>query len=89
MCISVQYAPIDSLKPWDADRQVITLPDHLTGAVSLRALRAVLLKLAIPQPESGAVCWCGERIRLLDYVAQQQRSSELVTEQMKVIRHGA
>lgn len=84
MCIRVQYGPLASLKPWDAERQVITLPDHLAGPFTLKALRAVLLKLAIPQPESGAVCWCGERIRLLGYTPKQRS-----VEQMRVTRHGA
>ncbi|MBA4865982.1 hypothetical protein H1V43_32485 [Streptomyces sp. PSKA54] len=85
MCIRVQYAPLDSLVPWDDSRGVITVPEDLTGPHVLRAVRAVLTKLAIPQREFGAVCWCGEPVRLLSHVAQQQKSGG----QVRMINHGA
>lgn len=78
MCIRVQYAPLYSLAPWDASRQVITIPNDLLGGFALRAVRAVLAELSIPQGEFGARCWCGDPIRLLAHVPQQRRSGEVI-----------
>jgi len=78
MCIRVESAPralIDD--PWDPLRQVITIPSTLRDAFALRAVRTVLAELDVPQPESGARCWCGEPIRLLDFIPQQ-RSNEVI-----------
>lgn len=79
MCIRVQYMPRHLLdEPWDAVRQVITLPGELTHPFALRALRAVLLQLGVPQAESGARCWCGEPIGLIPRVPQQRRSEQVI-----------
>lgn len=79
MCIRIQYTPRDQLEePWDADRRVITLPSELREDFALRALRAVLHQLDIPQAESGARCWCGEPIALLPAIPQQRRSDEVI-----------
>ncbi|MFC8515548.1 hypothetical protein [Streptomyces sp. NPDC057257] len=79
MCISVQYTPRDQLEePWDAERQLITLPSELHEDFALRALRAVLHQLDIPQAESGARCWCGEPIGLLPRIPQQRRSEQVI-----------
>lgn len=84
MCIRVQYAPRHLLdEPWDADRQLVTLPAELNNQFALRALRAVLHELDIQQAEFGARCWCGESIRLLPRIPQQRRSGQVVT------HHGA
>ncbi|MEU3162240.1 hypothetical protein ACPCAJ_21340 [Streptomyces griseoincarnatus] len=67
MCIRVQYAPRHLIvDPWDATRQVITIPEDLTSTVlfTLRAVRAVLHQLDVPQDHFGALCWCGEDIDL-------------------------
>lgn len=77
MCIRVQYAPLDSLRPWDAARRTITIPRELPEPFATRALQAVLCKLSIPQDGSGARCWCGEPI-LLPRIPQQRRSSEVI-----------
>lgn len=82
MCIRAQYVPLASLDPWDAERQLISIPAELHATTfAVRAVRAVLAELAIPQPEFGARCWCGEPIRLLAHIPQQRRSD-------KVIHHG-
>jgi hypothetical protein len=79
MCIRVQYAPRQSLEePYDASRLVITLPAELREQYALAALRAVLAELDIKQPEVGALCWCGEQIRLLPLIPQQRRSDEVI-----------
>lgn len=79
MCIRVQYTPRDQLEePWDADRQLITLPSELREDFARRALLAVLHELDIEQGEFGARCWCGEPIRLLPRIPQQRRSDEVI-----------
>lgn len=85
MCIRVRYESFDPLgvfHPYDADAGVVTLPSTLQESDSLHALRAVLEELAVEQPESGAICWCGEPIHLLPRVPTQRRSGQ-------VTHHGA
>lgn len=78
MCIRVESAPRAVLDdPWNPAQQLITIPDTLRGQFALRAVRVVLAELEVPQAESGARCWCGEPIRLLD-VIPQQRSNEVI-----------
>jgi len=78
MCIRVRYEafdPLGAFHPYDADAGVVTLPAALATSASLVALRAVLQELAVEQPESGAICWCGEPIVLLPRVPNQRRSA--------------
>lgn len=82
MCIRVQYAPTASLRLWDKSRQLITLPLDLPPANSAIAVRAVLTELAVPQPQFGAVCFCGEVVETLPRIPQQRRSGQ-------VTHHGA
>ncbi|MFM9777045.1 hypothetical protein [Streptomyces scabiei] len=51
-------------EPWDAGRNLITLPAELTEPFVLRALRLLLGELGVAQGKSGARCWCGELIEL-------------------------
>jgi hypothetical protein len=81
MCITVLLAPVARLRPWNATRQIITVPNTLRPERAVIAVRAVLRELAIPQPLCGAVCWCGEAI-LLPRISQHEVSSE-------VMAHGA
>jgi hypothetical protein len=77
MCIRVQYQPLQQLRePWDADRNLITLPAGLDAEFTMRALRMLLRKMDVEQPERGARCWCGEQIGLLPRIPQQ-RSNEV------------
>jgi hypothetical protein len=81
MCIRVRYAPRAEIDdPWDADRQVITIPDELTVTTlfTIRAVRAVLQQLGIRQDHFGARCWCGDTIGLLPHIPQQRRSDEVI-----------
>jgi hypothetical protein len=79
MCIRVDVAPRAQLdEPWDPERQLITIPNELRDGFALRAVRAVLAELGVPQPEFGAVCWCGEPIPLPDYTSDQQRSEKVI-----------
>ncbi|MES9804967.1 hypothetical protein [Streptomyces cinereoruber] len=86
MCIRIRYQQFDplsgSFRPYDAGTGTVTLPDALPHADTLVALRAVLEELAVEQPESGAICWCGEDIVVVPRVPEQRRSSQ-------VIHHGA
>jgi len=85
MCIRVRYEAFDPLgdfQPYNASTGVVTLPTALAQADTLVALRAVLEELAVEQPESGAICWCGEAINLLPRVPTQRRSGQ-------VTHHGA
>lgn len=82
MCIRVQYAPLVSQCLWDKDLQLISLPQDLPPACAAIAVRAVLTELAVPQPRSGAVCFCGEPVEVLPRVPEQRRSGQ-------VIHHGA
>lgn len=80
MCIRVRFAPRDELaEPYDAERQVITIPDELalTALFTLLAVRSVLGKLGVEQDGLGARCWCGEQIGLLPMIPQQ-RSNEVI-----------
>lgn len=81
MCIRVRFTPRNQLDdPWDADANVITIPDELshTALYTLRAVRAVLRQLGVQQPAFGARCWCGEEINLLPVIPQQRRSNEVI-----------
>jgi len=79
MCIRAQFAPLDSLVPWDSAQQLITIPDELhVQEYAIRAIRAVLAELAIPQDPLGARCWCGDQIRFLPRVPEQRRNGEVV-----------
>lgn len=82
MCVRVRFSAHCPADPWDADRRVITLPVTLPDAGTVRVVRAVLAELAVTQPPDGAVCFCGEPVRLSPRVPEQRRSSE-------VISHGA
>ncbi|SDL33969.1 hypothetical protein SAMN05421806_12855 [Streptomyces indicus] len=78
MCIRVRYAPRRELtEPYDAARGLITIPGELRDRYALSAVRAVLAELHIPQEEHGALCWCGEPIRL-PRVPQQRQNAEVI-----------
>lgn len=66
MCITVRRstAPVVTLRPWDPATLTITIPAGLGPAAAARAVLAVLAELAIPQPPDGAVCCCGQPVRL-------------------------
>lgn len=71
VCIRIQFAPLGSSPIYDAERQRITLPP-LPPARAVTAVRAVLLELAVPQPQFGALCWCGEPVDPVPAPAQQR-----------------
>lgn len=78
MCIRVQFAALDSIRPWDASRRVISIPNGLDEAYAIQAVRETLRQLDVDQDAFGARCWCGEPIRLLPRIPQQRRSDEVM-----------
>lgn len=82
MCVQVYFTTLRSAHPdqlFDAARRSITLPARLDTPHVLVTVRAILTELAVPQPEFGAVCWCGEAVELLPRVPQQRRSGQVVS----------
>lgn len=84
MCIRIIYTsrPLRSYRIYDSSTQVIALPASLPQELTEVAVRAVLVKLAVPQPRVGARCHCGAAVRLLPRVPRQLRSEQ-------VSHHGA
>jgi hypothetical protein len=79
MCIRVDAVPRALLdEPWDPQRQLITIPSELRDEYELRAVRVVLIEVGVPQPDFGAVCWCGEQIQLPGHTPEQQRSERVI-----------
>lgn len=79
MCVRIEFTPDESFTPWDANTGVITIPADLTLRGTAIVVRAILTKLAVRQPEFGAVCWCGADIDLLRRVPEQRRSSQVMS----------
>lgn len=85
MCVRVEYVSVSEFLPYDDTRNMINVPAHFEGSpYALLAVRHVLSQLEAKQPPSGAVCWCGEPVRLLARSTHQQTNGEPV-----VMRHGA
>lgn len=77
MCVLVRLCSNRVTEPWDRHRVTINIPASLPADTAIRFVRVVLAELGAEQPESGAVCWCGEPIELLA-VPQQRRSDEVI-----------
>ena len=82
MCVRIRFSSSHAPRIYDADSGTITLPASATTAHRVIAVRAVLSKLLVAQPELGAVCWCGETVDLTPRVPEQRRSEQ-------VVKHGA
>jgi hypothetical protein len=82
MCVHVRFTARPEFSVFDSDARTITLPRILNHEHCVTVVRAIMAELAVPQPELGAVCWCGEPINLLPRVPEQRRSEQ-------VINHGA
>lgn len=72
MCVRVEYSALCPTDPWDPSARVITLPATLSVASTNVVVRAVLSSLAVEQPSSGAVCFCGAPVGLLPRIPQQR-----------------
>lgn len=81
MCVLVRVSAC-ATEPWDAEHLIITVPAGLSPARTGAAIRAVLRKLGAPQRGGGAVCWCGDSVRVSRGSVPAQRQSEEV-------KHGA
>ena len=82
MCVNVRFTSRSVSRVFDSGARTITLPRILGHERSVTVVRAIMAELAVPQPELGAICWCGEAIDLLPRVPGQRRSEQ-------VMNHGA
>ncbi len=82
MCVRVRFVPPDALPGFDAEHKAIIIPRDLQPAHTVTLVRAILTELVVPQPEFGAVCWCGSPVDLTSRVPTQRRSEQ-------VVNHGA
>lgn len=80
MCVRVHFT-VDAAASWNPKQETISIPAHLEPPYALRAVRAILAKLAVVQPEDGAVCWCGEPVRMCGVTAipSQRPPSEVMS----------
>jgi hypothetical protein len=82
MCVRIRFAPPDTAPAFDAEEREITIPCDLAHAHIVTLVRAILGELLVPQPDLGAVCWCGDPVDLTPRVPNQRRSEQ-------VVKHGA
>lgn len=82
MCVRIRFSPCAAPQIYDAASGIITLPDSVSPAHAVTAVRAALSELQVIQPELGAVCWCGEPVDLTPRVPEQRGSEQ-------VVNHGA
>jgi hypothetical protein len=82
MCVRVALTQTGALPAFDADERMISVPSDLTPEHRVTLVRAILRELVVPQPELGAVCWCGEPVDMTPRVPGQRRSEQ-------VVKHGA
>jgi len=78
MCGHIRFTAQSGHSIYDADSGLITLPASICVSRRVTAVRAVLCELRAPQPELGAVCWCGEPVNVLPRVPEQRRSEQVV-----------
>lgn len=78
MCVSVRFTTCPGMRIFDADAGRITLPSTIPPARRVIVVRAVLSELRVPQPASGAVCWCGEPVELAPLIPQQKESEQVI-----------
>ncbi|GGW41042.1 hypothetical protein GCM10010381_27330 [Streptomyces xantholiticus] len=81
MCVHVRYSSAQLRPVYDSATRTITIPDSVDPSLTAIAVRAVLAELAAPQPEFGALCWCGEPIIITPRIPIQRRSAQ--------VNHGA
>lgn len=63
MCVRIRFAVRSAAPIYDPAAGLITLPDSIAQVHRVTAVKAVLSELRVPQPELGAVCWCGSPSR--------------------------
>jgi hypothetical protein len=76
MCVRIHRATTLTA-PWDADQLTITIPEWLDHDRALRAVRAILTELGALQPDLGAVCYCGEPVRVETGAAEYMEAIHL------------
>lgn len=78
MCIQIRISA-HVTTPWNPRTRTIIIPAGLSSVRQEAAIRFVLRKLGVPQPLSGAVCWCGAPIRdPAPLIPTQRHSSEVM-----------
>lgn len=77
MCVRVHRSNRIITEPWDPRSRTITIPAQLGPALEDIAIRTVLAELAVEQPASGAVCWCGTPTGAL-HIPQQRSTPEVM-----------
>lgn len=77
MCVRVHRSNHVITEPWDPRSRTITIPAQLDPALEDIAIRTVLSELAVEQPDSGAVCWCGAPVRVL-HIPQPRQHPEVM-----------
>lgn len=82
MCVQVELSSHVTC-PWDAERLTIIVLAGRGIEHTIRDVRAVLIELNTPQPQHGAVCYCGEPI---DIPAVVRRGPARTNE---AVAHGA
>ncbi|GGS81668.1 hypothetical protein GCM10010240_13770 [Streptomyces griseoviridis] len=82
MCVRIEFDPPDVPPAFDAETRTIRVPRDLDPAHTVTLVRAILHELVVPQPQLGAVCWCGAEVDLTPRVPRQRRSDQ-------VVKHGA
>lgn len=78
MCVSVRFTSHSDTRIFDAEAGRITLPSSIPPARRVIVVRAVLSELRVPQPASGAICWCGEPVELAPLIPQQKESEQVI-----------
>lgn len=77
MCVRIQRS-LNVTEPWGPRERTIRIPATLDADRALTAVRAVLHELAVPQPQFGAVCWCGDTVEIPARVPYQRRANEVM-----------
>lgn len=71
MCIRVQRADTVTA-PWSPTQDTLTIPAHIPESVLPDAVRWMLAEIGIDQPPHGAVCWCGDPVRVAPHIPLQR-----------------
>lgn len=78
MCVLIRRTT-RVVSPWDATLRTITIPAQLDADRAVLAVRTVLAELAVPQPASGALCWCGAPVDIgAPQIPAQQHPNEVM-----------
>lgn len=77
MCMRIVSSSQQAIR-WEPRINTLTLPPCDDPAIRDQLIRAALVKLAIPQPPRGAVCWCGQPLGGPAGFPHQRQSTEVM-----------